>query len=133
MQPNLREHGWLEVTLQNDRAGVVVVVDLARDHGPGLLLRRVHLAVEGEAELGITLVHADRAPLKGVTDEPATGRLARAQDQNCGHSHPGCADPPGDAPMPWLVCNRLLHVHTPVCQDQKQRTWSRSHCMPRGG
>ena len=61
---NLREHGRLEVALKKDGAGAVVVIDLTCDNGPGLFLRRVHLAGEGEAKLRIALVDTDRAALK---------------------------------------------------------------------
>ena len=57
-----------------------------------------NFAIEGEAELGIALVHTDRAPVKGVTDEPPTGRPTGSQHQQRGQGHPGRSYPPAKAP-----------------------------------
>ena|SRR5829696_6921988 len=67
VEPDFREYGRLDVALESDRTGAIVVSDLARDHRPGPVLLQLHLAGEVEAGLGIALVDADRASLKGVT------------------------------------------------------------------
>ena len=86
------------ITLQDDRAGTVVVGDLARDHRPRPVLLHRHLAVESEPEFGIALVDADRATLQGITDKAPTIRPAGTQYQYRGQGHHRCTHTPGKAP-----------------------------------
>ena len=97
VEPDLRERVG-SGSPRGDGARAVAVGDLTPDHCPGLLLRRLHLAGEVEAELCIALVDADGPSFKGVTYVPPAGRPASSQHQQHGQSHPGCSDPPSDAP-----------------------------------
>src|SRR5215212_1615436 len=96
MQPNLREHGWLEVTLQNDRARAVVVVDLARDDGRVFFIVSIsQLKVEpNSASPWWTLTGP---PSRGSPISPAV-RPGRSERQYRSPGHPGCSGPPGNAP-----------------------------------
>ena len=83
---------------ERDLAGVVVVGDLALDHALSAVISQVKL----KPKFAVAMCRRRRPPESDVasTDvSPAAsphGRLA--SPSACSQGHPGCSDPPGDAP-----------------------------------
>ena len=83
----------------------------------------VHVAGEVEAEVCIAVVDADGASREGLTHVSPAVRPAGSQHQYRGQGHPGCSDPPGDAPAGDSFTIDSGMSIPPIVWTRRQRTW----------